>query len=177
MKLQILILAAGVASFASCQPSYRVTDKSQVSQDTTIVPSGIQSSFTTQYPTAADVTWAPYDVNNTPIDWDLTGWPALQQGDYVATFNMNGDSYYAWYDANGNWIGSTYPIQDYKSLPSAVSSLINEKFAGYTITKVNSEMQKDKTAYEILLKNGDNNKVKLVVDSNGNILKQKTVTK
>ena len=177
MKLQILILAAGVAAFAACQPSYRVTDKSQVSQDTTVVPSGIQSSFSTQYPTAADVTWSPYDINNVPIDWDLTGWPALQQGDYVATFNMNGEPYYAWYDANGNWIGSTYAIQDYKSLPSPVTSLINDKFSGYTIAKVNSEMQKDKTAYEILLKNGDNNKVKLVVDSNGNILKQKTVTK
>ena len=89
---------------------------------------------------------------------------------------MNGDQYYAWYDAQGNWIGSTYVLRDFKTLPAPVTAMINEKFSGYTITSVNSEMQKDKTAYEIQLKNGDN-KAKIVVDANGNIIKQKTVTK
>lgn len=176
MKLQILILAVGVAVLASCGPSYRVTNKSQVATDTSRVPTAIQTSFTTQYPNVTDVVWSPYDVNNLPIDWDLTGWPALEQGSYVATFNMNGDQYYAWYDANGNWIGSTYVVKDYKSLPGPVTAMINEKFSGYTIASVNSEMRKDKTAYEIQLKNGDN-KAKIVVDANGNIIKQKTVTK
>ena len=174
MKLKILMLAASAAVFASYGPSYRVTDQSKSAGMN--VPVSVQTSFTTQYPTATTVVWVPYDANNVPIDLDLAGWSALDNSDYVATFTINNDQYYAWYDVNGNWIGSTYAVHDFKTLPSPVSSMIPDKFPGYTITSVNSEMQKDKMAYEILLKNGDS-KAKLVVDANGNIIKQKTVTK
>jgi len=176
MKLKILILAAGTAVFASCGPSYRVTDKNANPTTSANVPASIQTAFATQYPAAAGVQWSPYDSENLPIDWELSGWTQLSSGDYVATFNMGDDQYYAWYDANGNWIGSTYAMRDFKSLPAPVGSVISDKFPDYTITSVNSEMQKDKTVYEILLKNGDN-KAKVLVDASGNIIKQKTVTK
>ncbi|HEV8286325.1 MAG TPA: PepSY-like domain-containing protein [Chitinophagaceae bacterium] len=173
MKLKTLMLAASIAVLASCGPSYRVTDGSTLVVD---VPSGIQKSFTTQYPTATTVVWSTYDVNAVPIDLELNGWPAMDEGDYVVTFNMNNDKYYAWYDANGDWIGTAYVVTDYKSLPSSINTMIVDKFPGYTITSVNREMQKDRIAYEIQLKNGDS-KTKLLVDENGNIIKQKTVTK
>jgi uncharacterized membrane protein YkoI len=179
MKLKFLILIGGVAAIASCGPSYRATNQSTVNSDTTGQPSSsIQSSFSTQYPNAGNVAWSAYDPNATTsdIDWDLNGWPALSQGDYVATFNQNNDKYYAWYDANGNWIGSTYSVSDYKSLPAPINTTLNDKFPGYTIESVNREMQKDKTAYEIKLKNGDS-KAKVLVDDTGTIIKQKTVTK
>jgi len=177
MKLKFLILLAGVAVIASCGPSYRATDQSTVNSDTTVVPSNIQSSFSTQYPTAGNVVWSTYDVNTAPvIDWDLNGWPALGEGAYVATFDMDNNKYYAWYDANGEWIGSTYVISDYKSLPAPINTTINDKFPGYTIESVNREMKKDKMAYEIMLKNGDS-KAKVLIDDNGTIIKQKTVTK
>src|SRR5438477_12164170 len=176
MKLKILMLAVGIAALASCGPSYRVTDQSTVSKDTVSVPSAIRSSFATQYPTAANVTWSTYDAANVPIDWELTGWPALDQADYVAIFDVNNDKYYAWYDSDGSWVGTTYVITDYKSLPSAINTMITEKFPGYTISSVHREMQKDHLAYEILLKNGDS-KTKVLVDENGNIIKQKMVVK
>ena len=176
MKLNILILAVGIAAFASCGPSYRVTDQSTVSTDTVSVPSGIRSSFATQYPTAANITWSTYDAINVPIDWDLNGWPTLDQGDYVAIFNINNDKYYAWYDSDGTWIGTAYAVSDYKSLPSAINTMLNDKFPGYTISSVNREMQKDHLAYEIQLKNGDS-RAKVLVDENGNIIKQKMVVK
>ena len=178
MKLKFLILIGGVAAMAaSCGPSYRVTDQSTVNADTVGVPSNIQSTFSTQYPTAGNVTWSAYDANVAPmVDWDLNGWPALGEGAYVATFNLNNDKYYSWYDANGDWIGTAYALGDYKSLPSPVNTTINDKFPGYTISSVNREMQKDKMAYEITLKNGDN-KAKLLIDDNGTIIKQKTVMK
>ena len=175
MNLKILILIAGIVVLASCGPSYRVTDQSTV-KDTVGVPSEIQTSFKTQYPTAANVTWSTYDVANLPIDWELTGWPQMDQGDYLATFDYNNDKYYTWYDSDGNWIGTAYVISDYKSLPSAINTTINDKFLGYTITSVNREMQKDRMAYEIQLKNGDS-KAKVLIDENGNIIKQKTVAK
>ena len=54
--------------------------------------------------------------------------------------------------------------------------MISDKFPGYSIVAINREMQKDRVAYEIQLKNG-NSKAKLLVDANGNIIKQKTVNK
>jgi len=173
MKLKILMFAASMAVLVSCGPSYRVTNRSTVGVD---VPTIIQTSFTTQYPTAGDVVWSTYDAATLPIDWELSGWPAMDQGDYVVTFNLNNDKYYAWYDSDGDWIGTAYVVSDYKSLPPAINTMINDKYSGYTITAVNREMQKDRIAFEIQLKNGDS-KAKLLVDENGNIIKQKTVTK
>ncbi|HEY2722242.1 MAG TPA: PepSY-like domain-containing protein [Chitinophagaceae bacterium] len=175
MKLKILIMAAGLVVFVSCGPSYRVADQSNPEGNGN-VPAAIQSSFNSQYPTATDVMWTPYDANNLPIDWTLTGWNDVGDGAYVSTFTLDDNQYYSWYDASGNWIGSTYAIRDYSTLPSPVSTTISGKFPGYTITSVNSELQKDKMNYEITLKNADG-KAKVVIDSNGNIVKQKMVTK
>jgi|ERR1051326_7413583 hypothetical protein len=173
MKLKILMLAASIALLASCGPSYRVTDTSTVGID---VPVVVKKTFTTAYPTATNVVWSAYDASTLPIDWDLTGWPAMDQSDYVVVFNMNNDKYYAYYDANGDWIGTAYAVTDYKSLPSGINTMISDKYPGYTITNVDRVMQKDRMAYEIQMKNG-NSKSKLLVDENGNIIKQKTVTK
>jgi uncharacterized membrane protein YkoI len=111
-----------------------------------------------------------------PIDWELAGWPSMDQGDYVVTYTLNNDKYYTWYDSDANWIGTAYVVNDYKSLPAPITTMINDKYAGYTIVAVNREMQKDRMAYEIQLKSGDS-KAKLLVDENGNIIKQKMVTK
>ena len=173
MKLKILMLAASIALLASCGPSYRVTDTSTVGID---VPVVVKKTFTTAYPTATNVVWSAYDASTLPIDWDLTGWPAMDQSDYVVVFNMNNDKYYAYYDANGDWIGTAYAVTDYKSLPPGINTMISDKYPGYTITNVDRVMQKDRMAYEIQMKNG-NSKSKLLVDENGNIIKQKTVTK
>jgi uncharacterized membrane protein YkoI len=54
--------------------------------------------------------------------------------------------------------------------------MLNDKFPGSTISSVSREMKKDQMAYELQLKNGDT-KTKLLVDDNGNIIKQKTVDK
>ena len=179
MKLKILMLAAGVAALASCGPSYRTTDKTSVGTAGAVgidVPASIQKSFTTQYPNATVVVWSNYDATVVPIDWDLTGWPAMDKGDYVVSYTMTNDKYYTWYDSDGNWIGTAYVVNDYKSLPPAISTMLNDKYAGYSIVTVNKEMQKDRMSYEIQLKNGDS-KAKLLVDENGNIIKQKTVAK
>lgn len=176
MKLRILILIAGVAILASCGPSYRVTDKSTVSKDTIGVPADVKAAFSTQYPTAGNVVWSTYDASATPIvDWDLNGWTA-GDGAYLVTYSLNNDTYYSWYTATGDWIGTAYTMNDYKSLPPAVSATLNDKFNGYSITSLNREMKKDQMAYELQLKNGDM-KAKVLIDDNGNIIKQKTIEK
>ena len=114
-----------------------------------------------------------YDATTTPIDWEMTGWEPLDANDYVVRFDLANDQYYAWYDSNGGWIGSAYVVHDYTKLPAAVHTLLTNQFRDYTIENVQREMWSGKTAYEIKLKKTDDDKVKLLVDSNGMILKQK----
>jgi hypothetical protein len=108
-----------------------------------------------------------------PIDWELTGWPAMDVDDYVVSFNMDNDRYYAWYDADGTWIGTAYVMSSYAGLPVAVNNVLNNQFSGYTIVSVNKEWEKDRVAYEIEMKNSTS-KTKLLIDGSGNIIKQKT---
>src|SRR5437667_11944979 len=110
MKLKILSLLAGVAFMVSCGPTYQVTTPEGLN-----VPSGTIAAFTTQYPNATDVVWSTYDATTVPVvDWELAGWPALDDNDYVVRFNMDNGDYYAYYDDTGDWIGTAMVVTDYK---------------------------------------------------------------
>jgi hypothetical protein len=179
-----LILAGMAATFllAACSSRHTtsttmhngsVTTTTTTSHAAYNVPANIQTTFTTQYPNATDVIWMPYDQNNVPIDWDLTDWTVLSPRDYAVTYTMNGNKYYSWYDTNGNWVGTSYDITDYNNgLPAAVNQTISNRFSGYTIDKAHQITWKDRTAYDLKLKNGDN-KMKVLIDADGNIIKQK----
>jgi hypothetical protein len=170
MKLKIISLVAATVVLLSCGPSRYNNSSSNTAYR---APRVIVTSFETRYPDATDVVWSNYDpAVTTPVDWDLNDWSVLNSGDYVARFNVGKDQYYAWYDASGNWIGSTYAIGDYSMLPPSVSTVLRDKYNGYNIESVHKEMWKDRNAYEIKLRNGDA-KVKMLVDVNGNIIKQK----
>jgi len=164
-----LIAAAGLF-LASCSTSYNTTtDNAAYNVD---VPTGIRSSFAIAYPDATNVVWNRYDMNNVPIDWELAEWNTLGANDYAVTFNMGNDQYYAWYDANGNLIGTVTVVNDYSRLPYAVNTTLREKYSGYTLDSVEKEMVGSKTAYELKLSQGDN-RIKLLVDSDGTVLKEK----
>ncbi|MER3471973.1 MAG: hypothetical protein C4330_11810 [Chitinophagaceae bacterium] len=171
MKLIIFAFAAITSMLFACSSSYKTISTSNNAAYN--APAPIKTTFTTQYPTAANVVWAPYDVTTVPIDWELIGWPALTSNDYMVTYNVGPDRFYSWYDANGNWIGSTYALQNNSILPSAVMNTVNAQFGGYTIDKVDKEMWKNQTAYELKMSQGDT-KLKVLIDQNGNVLKQKT---
>jgi hypothetical protein len=99
-------------------------------------------------------------------------WTAIDADDYVVQFDMDNEKYYAWYDTNGEWIGTAYVVNDFTTLPDMVRSEIDTKYPGYTISKVNKEFHKDRIAYEIVLKDGDTKQV-LLMDQNGVALKSK----
>ena len=189
MKLRNFFILAAIIALASCKPSYKATDKSRTtttdttstsmekptptSTTTITVPPAIQTTFTTQYPTSTNVLWSKYDTMTVvPIDWEMAGWTTMDADDYLVRFDMDNENYYAWYDSDGNWIGSAYVLKDHTQLPAAVNTVITNKYAGYSITGVNREFQRDKVAYEIEMKK-DNSKVKLLVDADGNIIKEK----
>lgn len=149
------------------------TDVSNTPPTTSIVaPEPIQTSFRQKYPDVRDVTWSRYEPVTT-FDWEWSGWPALDTGDYMARFNWNNSDYWAWYDSDYNWIGSVARISDYNSLPAAVNNRINTDYNGYTIVEVDLENDKDKNAYEIDLTKGED-KVTLLLDENGKIMKKKS---
>jgi len=172
MKLSHLILAAGLITIgAGCGSSSNMS--SGYSSTAVVVPATTQSEFMLRYPTATSIEWARYNDVAVPIEWELTDWVVLDDNDYVVRYTMDNNNYYSWYDSDGQWVGSTYAITDYTRLPAPVNTMITSKYNGYTITSVNHEYWKDRMAYEVELKNSTS-KTKLLVDANGNILKEKT---
>ena len=139
----------------------------------TQVPENIQSAFTTQYSSASNATWSAYDsLAAVPIDLRLSGWKKMDAEDYMVKFDFEGDTYYAWYDSDGKWVGSAYTMNDFTKLPSAVNSAVNnaikKRYTDYNISQVNREFQKGKKAYEVELTKGDE-KVRMLIGEDGKI--------
>lgn len=171
MKLKIVSLAlASTLILASCSTSYQSTSDNAAYH--VVVPSGIKSNFAVQYPDAANIVWNSYDASIVPVDWELNGWTALDNQDYAVTFDMGSNKYYAWYDANGTLVGTTYAVTDYSQLPYKVNMMLQNSYKDYSIESVQRVMWGTQTAYEVKLKNGES-KTKLLIDSEGNVLKQK----
>jgi len=167
MKLKIFIAVAVIGLFTACSSTYRATDTGIV------ILTDASKAFDLQYPTATNVVWSSYDPNVVILnDWDLAGWTVIDANDYVVQFDMDNEKYYAWYDTNGEWIGTAYVVNDFTTLPDMVRSSIDAKYPGYTISKVNKEFHKDRIAYEIVLKDGDTKQV-VLMDLNGVVLKSK----
>lgn len=164
-----LVAAAGLL-LASCGTTY--TSTSDNAAYNVNVPAGIRTDFIVAYPDAENIVWNRYDATLVPIDWELSGWSVLDADDYVVSFNMGEDTYHAWYDSNGNLVGTAYAITDYSRLPYAVSSLVRDRYRDYAIESVQREMYKNQTAYEVKLKKGDS-KIKLLVDGSGTVLREK----
>ena len=169
MKLRQIIALAAISLFAACETPYRATDTTVV-----VAPDGTQTAFVTRYPNATNVVWSHYDqAMVVPVDWDLAGWTMLDGSDYTVRFVMDNEDYYAFYDENGDWVGTAYVVRDYSTIPVAINTMISTNYPSYTISAVNRQFQADRVAYEIELKNSTA-KVKMLVDANGNIIKQKT---
>ena len=169
MKLRNFIAVAAIGLLTACTSTrYRATDTG------VLIPVATQRAFDYQYPNSMNIIWDNYD-NSVVIlnDWEMTGWTVLDADDYEVRFNMDGEKYYAWYDSDGNWVGTAYVVNDFNTLPGEVKHVINMQYATYTIAKANREFYNDKTAYEVVLKNPEN-KIVLLMDQNGNVIKSKT---
>jgi len=171
MKWKIILLAAAASLLVSCGETYQATDTGTIT-----VSRPVYRSFTSQYPNSTNVVWSYYDPNVVILnDWDLGGWTVADQSDYAVRFNMDGEDYYAWYDSDGTWIGTAYVVRDYTRLPVMVNTSVHNLYPTYTISSVNREYYGSTTAYEITLKS-DKSKVVMLVDDNGNVIKQKVKT-
>lgn len=181
-----LALAIGAALTTSCGENSTEatagTDSSTVSTTTpqmedntsVAVPETIRADFQSKYPTATNVSWRKYEPVHT-LEWDWTGWPVLDTGDYAVSYTWDGTQYWAWYDDNNNWIGTVSTVTDHVSLPAAVNKAVQDAFPGYTIESIDRENDKDRTAYEIELNKGED-KAKMLIAEDGKVLKKSAVT-
>jgi hypothetical protein len=172
MKKHLFSAFAAAILLVACGTSRTSTMSSTSNNAAYGAPTVITSNFSTQYPGATNITWSSFDSRTAPVDWELNGWPALTSNDYMVTFDQYGNRYNAWYDASGNWVGSTSAVSNFGMLPGRITQMITNQYQGYTIESAHREMWKGNAAYEIKLRNYDN-KLKLLVDENGTVLKQK----
>ncbi|HET6723216.1 MAG TPA: hypothetical protein VFH07_10720, partial [Chitinophagaceae bacterium] len=101
MKLKTFLAVAVIAIFTACSSTYRASDTGVV-----ISPDATRA-FELQYPNAVNVVWSNYDPDVIILnDWDMTGWTVLDQDDYVVQFDIDNERHYAWYNSNGEWVGS-----------------------------------------------------------------------
>lgn len=176
-----MIVVVSVLCLSACNDNSESTtysDKTTVTPDPNASPTtsdynppdNVRVAFETKYPTATNVTWSPYKPYDR-INWEWTGWPAMDTSYYAVSYTIDNRPYWSWWDRNMNWIGSTASI-DSTMLPDAVKNTLRKSYSGYTITSIDEENDKDRTAYEIKLEKGTAH-VKLLVDKNGNIMKKK----
>ncbi len=184
MQVKNWVLASAVtAVLASCGEAGSNTNNPDSTNSTTTtekmtkrtveVPEATRTSFEAKYPQASNVTWnyhEPADV--APIEWEWVGWPAIDTNDYVANFKVNDDDYWVWFDDGGTWIGTVAEVNNFSSLPAAVNNSIKTQFPGYKIVSVDMENDKNRTAYEIKMENGED-KMKALIAENGQVLKKK----
>lgn len=186
MKLKSLLLPAiGAIILSSCGESStdNTADKDTVSNNsmtttttsegrtTVVVPEKTKTSFETKYPNATNTVWTKYEPVE-KIEWTWYEWPAMDTNDYVVTYQWDGSNYWTWYDEQGEWIGTVTNITDFSSLPAAVTKTLNSQFDGFTITEVDKENDKNRTAYEIDLEKGTD-KMKVLIDEMGTVMKKK----
>lgn len=134
----------------------------------------VQTKFIEKYPTASNVQWMRYeDVPVTDKDWALSDWAPYDTMNYAARYTIDSTSYWSWYTPQGDWISTESTIHS-SEVPAAVNKTLQSQFADYAITFVNKENYKNRTAYKIKMENGDD-KMKVVIDENGKIMKQKGV--
>ena len=141
MKLLNVIMSAGIILLAyGCENSKNMSGNTTSTNAAVVVdvPADLQTSFITRYPDATKIEWSYYNEVPSPIEWDLTDWQMLSNKDYVVRYYINDVPYYSYYDANGNWIGSTYSLSNFTSLPAPINATFASKYPGYTITSVNN---------------------------------------
>jgi len=185
MKKNWLIVIAGTFLLGACgdnstETTYneKTTDIAPTTNTTPTVtpeynpPDNVRTAFQTKYPNAADVSWSAYKPYER-INWEWTGWPSMDTSYYVVNYKMDNRNFWSWWDRNNNWIGSSSVVEDSTMLPDPVKKSIKNNYAGYKITSIDEENDKNRIAYEIKLEKG-NARARILVDKNGKILKKDT---
>jgi hypothetical protein len=118
------------------------------------VPEAVKSSFSQKFSNATNVKWDKENDN----EWE-------------AEFKMDGIKYSANFDNSGAWSETEYQIS-ISDIPEAVKTTLNKESAGSKIEVSEVSETKDGKVYEFIISKGEN-KMELVIDNAGNIVKKK----
>jgi len=167
MKYRNFLAIAALSLFAACHSSrsaYRATD-------VTMTSSAAQTTFSTQYPNASDITWTDYDATvMSPMDWSLVGYAPLDASARLVHFSQDNQNYYVLYDAAGMRVASAYVLTDFNTLPSAVNSELQLLYPAYTVNALSRVTLNDnRTAYEVELKKLYYT-ARVLIDDNGRVI-------
>ncbi|HLT33895.1 MAG TPA: PepSY-like domain-containing protein [Aquaticitalea sp.] len=115
------------------------------------IPSNLQTTFTKAYADARDVEWE-------------------KRGDsYKVEFEVNNMDHEVWYAANGKTI-KTEMEMDKTALPSAITNVINGKYADFKIEDVEMREEGNNKTYKIEIEKGLMKERTLVINANGKII-------
>lgn len=137
MKKTILSLAIGLAAFSSAFAKAPESANDRAA-----------AAFQKDFRKASDVRW---DVTNNYV---------------MATFQLDNETQFAYYDFQGNLIGVVHHILT-SSLPEDLSKDIKKHYAGYWVSELFQVTSEHGVYYYIQLKNGDETIVMSTEDSNG----------
>jgi hypothetical protein len=119
----------------------------------TDVPSKVQESFKSKYPTATDVEW--YD----------------EDGTYEAYFYVNEQSKTAKFNAAGSWT-ETKTFMDESQIPASVTKVMKASYADATISGATLvELPNALNQYEVSIES-DNTTIMLTYNEKGELLKK-----
>ena len=153
--------------------SSSTTTTTTTTSKTVQVSPTVQNSFAKSYPTVQNVEWVKYEPvpEFEPSDWEMLGWNTPDTSDFAANFVEDSMKYTSWYTPQGDLIGSM-AVVDSTNLPALVNTSLHTQYVDYNIGSVIKIKDKKGTGYKIKLNNGKD-KVKILVDENGKILKVK----
>ncbi len=142
MKTSILVFSAVILfGFTACGQSGKE------------VPAAVKSAFSQKFPDATNVKWDKENDN----EWE-------------AEFKMNGTEYSANFDNSGIWTETEYKI-NFKDIPEAVKTSLDNESAGAKIEASEVSETKDGKVYEFVISKGDN-EMELQINATGKIIKK-----
>ena len=172
MKQKTFVVLAALLFFVACKTTstYRATDATVVNS-----PTAAETTFLVQYPNASNVVWAYYDpVVIAPVDWQLTGWRALDANARMVHFNQDNNNYYVLYDRYGYRVASATVLTDFTVIPSAVSNVLTLRYPAYTIIGLNRVTMTNTMAYEVEMKKMFYT-ARILIDDSGNVIDQRLI--
>lgn len=99
-------------------------------------------------------------------------WDQEEENEWEAEFKMNGSEMSASFDNTGTWLETEKEIKK-GDLPSAVATVVKEKYADYKTEEIAEIETPDFKGYEIGLEKGDE-ELEIQVNPDGTIVNVKT---
>lgn len=118
---------------------------------TSDVPSNLTNNFQKSY------------ANATGVEWEMDG------DNYKVEFDVNKMEHEIWYSKDGTVVKTESEISE-SELPSAIKSVIKNKYADYKVDSIEMTESNGEKNYEVELEKGWTKEVKVVFDSTGKVM-------